>query len=302
MMQNPDSTTVEDFLSAGEAAGSGLIADLGRILEVTGSLLVVGILAFAIVCLPEKRPSELLETLLIVSGLTIVIGAVAEASGMATVLDLPFADVLTDRRLDGARFRAVAGTVIAFGALAPVNWRQLPLLAGAFLSATSFGLDGHSVSEGPRVVMVVINLAHVLAAGVWTGGTVGLLVTIIQSRVGDSNKTAETIGTVDATNRFASLAAAVLLPVVISGAVMAFLVLDGWSDLFTTPWGRLLLIKMVAVGAALLIGAHHHFRVVPRLAERPAMFLTFRRTVTIEVAVFGAIAALTAFLVSASPS
>ncbi len=290
-------STVEEFLPAGDTSRAQLIVSIGRVLGIGGSLLVIGILAFAMVCLPEKRPTELLETLLIISGLIIVVGAVTEASGLSTVLDLPFIEVLTDRRLDGARVRAVAGTVLAFGALAPIGWRQLPLLAGAALSATSFALDGHSVSEGPRVVMAATNLAHVSAAGVWTGGTLGLLVTLIQR--GHADSTTNT-GTIEVTNRFASLATAVLAPVLVSGAVMAFLILDRWSELFATSWGRLLLLKMLAVAAALVIGAHHHFRVVPRLAQRPARLVTFRRTVTIEVAVFGAIAVVTAFLVSAS--
>lgn len=298
-MQRPETTTVEEFLAGGGAAGSELLVDIGRVLEVGGLLVATGLLVFAIWCLPERRLTTVLENVVMVAGLIVVVGAITELSGSSSIFGLEFIDVLTDGRLDGARFRFVAGTVLAFSVLASERWRHLPFLAGALLGATSFGLDGHSVSEGPRLVMAVVNLTHVVAAGVWSGGTVGLLLTVLPPRAANGP---EPLGEV--ARRFSVVATVVLVPVLVSGVTMAIMILDSWSELFSTSWGRVFLIKLATVAAALAIGAHHHFRVVPSLDEQlsePAFApRVFRRSLAIETALLGTAAVVTALLVSAS--
>ena len=88
--------------------------------------------------------------------------------------------------------------------------------------------------------------------------------------------------------------------VVLSGVVMTFIIIDDLSSLTDSTWGRILIVKMVTVLTAGLIGAVHHWSVVPRLSSRDVQ-TTFQRSVTIEVAVLIAVIVMSSWLVVAMP-
>ena len=88
--------------------------------------------------------------------------------------------------------------------------------------------------------------------------------------------------------------------VVLSGVVMTFIIIDDLSSLTDSTWGRILIVKVVTVLIAGLIGAVHHWSVVPRLSSRDVQ-TTFQRSVTIEVAVLIAVIVMSSWLVVAMP-
>ena len=70
--------------------------------------------------------------------------------------------------------------------------------------------------------------------------------------------------------RFSRVASVALASVAVAGTALAIAILDSPSELFTTSWGRLLIVKVLAVAIAAGIGAYNHFVTVPMLDRDPA--------------------------------
>ena len=102
--------------------------------------------------------------------------------------------------------------------------------------------------------------------------------------------------------RFSVVAAGALVVVAVSGFLLAWSVLDAPSELWTTPWGRLLMAKTALVLVAAGIGGYNHWILIPAMEASPATPLTdrFRVTATIEAGVLGGVVVVTAFLVAAA--
>jgi copper transport protein len=84
---------------------------------------------------------------------------------------------------------------------------------------------------------------------------------------------------------------------------MTVLVLDAPGDLYDTEWGRLLLIKVLAVAVAAGLGAYNHFKLRPALErspDDPTLAHHLRVSLTIESAVLVGVVVLTALLVAAA--
>jgi copper transport protein len=174
----------------------------------------------------------------------------------------------------------------------PVAW------VGAALLVASFWFDGHTVSEGPRIVHAAVNSVHVVAAAVWVGGVISLLAVLVtRHRRDEPSRAAELIV------RFSSIATVALAAVVLAGALMAVFVLDSPGDLTSTEWGKTLLLKTAAVGLAALGGAYNHFRLRPQLEAAPDdthLEAEFRSTLIAEAIVLTFVVITTAWLVVAA--
>ena len=174
----------------------------------------------------------------------------------------------------------------------PVAW------VGAALLVASFWFDGHTVSDGPRIVHAAVNSVHVVAAAVWVGGMISLLAVLVTRHRRD-----EPIRSAELIVRFSSIAAVALAAVVLAGALMAVFVLDSPGDLTSTEWGKTLLLKTAAVGLAALGGAYNHFRLRPQLEAAPddiPLDAEFRSTLIAEAILLTFVVITTAWLVVAA--
>lgn len=227
-----------------------------------------------------------------------LVGGAIEVAGTASVLGVGWLDAVTDGSASGAMMRLIGGAMILLGLgddVVPADpdttgadatggdgsWRWAAGATSAFgivgagIGVVSFAFDGHTASEGPRIMHAVVNAVHVSAAAVWFGGLVAVVV--VARRRG-------AIGPLLV--RYSRLATVSLIAVFLAGTTMAVLILDGPSGLTDTEWGRRLLVKVAAVGAAALLGAYHHLRVVPRLSSGDvALERRTRRTLGIEALV-----------------
>lgn len=169
---------------------------------------------------------------------------------------------------------------------------------GAAVAIISFWFDGHTVSKGFRPLHAVVNTVHVTAGAVWIGGVVAMAVVLwTRHRAGIAPRALEMVV------RFSGIAAASLAAVLAAGGLMAFIVLDSLGELFSTEWGKVLLLKSAAVGLALVGGAYNHFRVLPHLEahpDDPQMVVRLRSVVTSEAIVLGFVIVITASLVAAA--
>ncbi len=284
--------------TSGPSSSSGIDTanHISRLAQNLLGMTVVGYLVFAIACwrrediLPAPRVSIALAVVIALAGLL-------EITTIGRQLDITFGDALSHQLSRSPLITTCAAAVLAIAALS--------VLTGQVTSRSSFrallvipclGLlvaptfDGHTVSMGPRLLHALSDVVHMGSTSMWIGSVIGLAVvarTDSQQLSAVAQRTAKALmGTVAA--------------VVLSGVVMTFIIIDDLSSLTDSTWGRILIVKVVTVLIAGLIGAVHHWSVVPRLASRDVQ-TTFQRSVTIEFGVLIAVIAVSSWLVVAMP-
>lgn len=168
------------------------------------------------------------------------------------------------------------------------------LAAGALL--LSFAFDGHTVAKGNRLLMGATDILHVGAGAVWLGG-----VTVLTLLLWRRHRRGRDLEALPLVVRFSVVASLGLLVAGGAGLAMTFMILDSPSQLWSTPWGQLLVAKTFFVAVAAAGGAYNHWVLVPELGgsddEKVAQQL--RRVVTGESIALLVVAALTAMLVAA---
>lgn len=168
---------------------------------------------------------------------------------------------------------------------------------GALAGVLSFSFVGHTVSEGPRWLHSLVDVVHVAAAGVWVGG-VAALAMVARRRARESRAVAPVAA------RFSVSATIALVAVSLAGIALGVIIADEPADLWSTGWGRLLLVKVGVVVVAAIGGGYNHRVIVPALADGDESSQTaarFRRVMSLELCCFAAVIVLTALMVAASP-
>ena len=130
---------------------------------------------------------------------------------------------------------------------------------------------------------------HFIAAGIWIGG-LGALLLAIRGLDGDVRGRA--------VRRFSALAGITLAAVVVTGVVRSITEIDSWSELFSSGYGRAILIKVTLLGGLAALGAINRYRNVPRSS---ASVLGLQRISRIEIGVASVVIAVAAVLASISP-
>jgi copper transport protein len=155
------------------------------------------------------------------------------------------------------------------------------VFAGSALAVS--GAIGHAVVIHPEGTIAAKAL-HLLAGGLWLGGLLHLL-TIPR---GDSSLFTRQV------SRVSNLAFASVIVIVLSGVVQWRYFLPTF-DLLHSTYGILLLAKLGGMLVLLAFGAHHRYRVIPRLQRAGRFNATLRAEVylMLVVAVLGAFLAYT---------
>ena len=156
---------------------------------------------------------------------------------------------------------AVAATGAAAAAIAVTDRSAAPfavVLAVAVLPVPT--VAGHALDPGRSWLEVPVDLLHVIAAAVWIGGLFALA--FVAPREGVSP---EVVGA--AARRFSNLALASVIVVALTGAARALAELSAVSQLWTTGYGRAILVKTGLFAVLLGLGSVSRSRVIAR-AER----------------------------------
>jgi copper transport protein len=176
-----------------------------------------------------------------------------------------------EHRLDGATIGAALGsgigrielwrTGLALLAVVALTLARRPGMAlacvvGALLVS---GATGHSAAVQP-LWNTPAKAVHLLSAAVWLGGLLWLLL-LDRADMARYASQAE---------RVSSWALAAVASVTISGVIQTRINLPVWSDLVQTPYGLVTLAKVAGLAVLLAFGAHHKFRVVPKLRQAAA--------------------------------
>ena len=278
------------------SSGTDTANHISRLTQNLLGMTVVGYLVFTIACwrrediLPAPRVSIAVAVVIVLAGLL-------EIATIGRQLDIAFGDALSHQLSRSPFITTCAAAVLAIAALS--------VLTGQVRSRSSFrallvipclgllvapAFDGHTVSMGPRLLHALSDVVHMGSTSMWIGSVIGLAVVARTDR-----RQLSAVAQRTATALMGTVAA-----VVLSGVVMTLIIIDDLSSLTDSTWGRILIVKVVTVLSAGLIGAVHHWRVVPRLASRDVQ-TTFERSVTIELAALIAVIAVSSWLVVAMP-
>ena len=299
----------------GGSAGEVPVAlSLARWPGYAGLLLAVGLVWFAALVLPaglkrvERARLRIRETARVAAAVSVT-GWLAclpltalYVRGTGTVLDaatwraLPTDEVV----LTGATVVALA-IAVAVLPVWPADYTR-PVLAAVAggLALAPLPLSGHTRAVAHTETVVVVDALHLVAGAVWLGGLVGLAFAV-PALAGRHGATAMLV------NRFSTVAASSLAALVLSGAFLAWRLVGSWSELFASDYGRVLLVKIAVVGAAVGVAAYNRYRLVPRLRgdwgyqAESANARTLARTARTEAAALVGVLLVTGFLVQNNP-
>jgi putative copper resistance protein D len=151
-------------------------------------------------------------------------------------------------------------------------------LAFAVAALLLSGATGHAAALHPALAIPAKAL-HLGAGAAWLGGLLWLL----------SRNRADTDGFSRDASRVSSAAFAAVLLVAASGVVEGLLFLPSPLDVVRSTYGAVTLAKVAGLLVLVAFGAHHRYRVVPRLTSSPGtpdrFAVTLRRELLILVAV-----------------
>ena len=166
---------------------------------------------------------------------------------------------------------------------------------GAVLVALGQALTGHAASNAHAALAVATDVVHVLGAGGWVGGLIAVVLSAlpVSRRMGsDSTRAARAL-----VRSYHNAAVECVALVLISAGIATWLRLPTLSDLWTTPYGNMLLRKLFFVVIVLLFGLYHWRRVVSVEWANDTR-ARFRRSAIVELLAGAVVVAFTALLIS----
>ena len=143
-----------------------------------------------------------------------------------------------------------------------------------------------------------VNAVHILAASTWLGTLLVLSIIGIRGVIGRApGGTPRSRLVADLVNSFSPLALTAATVVALSGATTAWLHLKRISALYTTGYGKALMVKLILVAIVVSLGGWNWRRVRPSLGEEGTEE-TIRRSSTVELTFAALVLIATAVLVT----
>ena len=168
------------------------------------------------------------------------------------------------------------------------GWAFLLLLA-AIAGLLPQALGGHASGADDHDVAVDTMIFHLVGISLWIGGLLAFL-GMVRQNVPNLPVIAR---------RYSSLALVAFIAVGISGVANAWIRLTYFSDLWTTGYGRLVVIKALALITLGVIGYLHRKRTLPAIERGKRRPLV--RLATVELLIMGATVGVAAALGRTAP-
>ena len=327
--------------SATDPSGPSAWSVIGRALSSAGSLAVVGLAAFPLlVMLPARRrlsakistplekesarrlriPLAAALAATLVGTVLVVLDTVAQTRGaqssgtsigeVVTFLTGTRTGLFLSARI--ALLVVVAVLLIPTGMRFPVKpGRVTAGLVASLLALVTISMSSHAAAvPADTVVAIGFDVLHLVAAGLWAGGLLGLALGGIPGAraVGGSNRRAVGDAAAALSSSFSVAAQLAMLAVLTTGGYLALLQISALEELAETAWGVALTIKIALWVTVLLFASANAIAFVPRLAERAAK--AKRRlaasdelgsAVRLELVVAGALIAIAAVMSATAP-
>ncbi len=143
----------------------------------------------------------------------------------------------------------------------------LTFLLGAILLG-SLAWSGHGQDGNRPQWHLLADVSHLISGSIWPTGLLpfGILLLLLRRSSADGRWSAVS----KITSRFSAISLAAVAALVTTGFVNSCYMLRGFSDLFSTTYGRVLLTKIIFFLLAVALGAVNLILLKPRLAARPA--------------------------------
>jgi putative copper resistance protein D len=222
-----------------------------------------------------------------------VFGGAAQILASAASMSGEAAGML-DGSLIGMIWQAGAGRAYAVRSLglllaALAVWSQRTswlTCLGAAVAVISFAWTGHARSLAPEPLPILLLSLHLMAVAFWLGALVPLS---LVAREGDLPRIAAMAA------RFGAAAVFVVGALVAAGAVLLWMLLGGSAALWTSTYGRWIILKLALVACMLCLAAINKLRFTPRLlaGDRRAV-RGLRESIRFELLLGGAILVVTA--------
>ena len=294
-----------------------------RVLQFAALLVVIGSLAFAVVVLPLLRRSEpdpqvvgamsaraatfgfwSAIALVVVGALRLYTQSLA-MHGPGEALDPLYVGAMVVKTVWGYGWLIqLAGSLIAIAGFSMAGrgrssgW-MIAGIAGVALAMTP-ALSGHAASTpGLTTQAVIADTLHVIGAAGWLGSLLFVLIAgiPIAMRLGDERRDATVARLV---NAFSPTALGFAGLATVTGVFAAWLHIGFSSALWTSDYGRTLLIKLAILSVVLATGAYNWLRVRPALGDHVGT-RRLQRSATLEIAVGVLVVIVTAVLVATPP-
>ena len=189
-----------------------------------------------------------------------------------------------------AGFALLAVVAVAVSAWRPrVGWWIAALaVAGAWITLP---MTGHAMGFESHLPWVA-QVAHGVGAGAWIGA-LAVLAAVVSGLAREPRGHRRTAGLVV---EFSPLALVAVGAIVLSGALMSYLYLRAPVDLWTTGYGRVLLLKVVLFLGTGAVGARNWRLLLPRLGNEPGT-RALLRSARLELALAAGVLLVTSVLV-----
>lgn len=228
----------------------------------------------------------LLTLLDLVLGYALVAGRPIGGPGFGDELGFYVTQISTGR---AGLLTAILVAVLAMATVAVGGSRSaLATLVLAVAALLPEATSGHAAGSSNHDLGMSALFGHVVGAAVWTGGL--LVLALVAARLGRHVP--------DVARRFSSIAAWCFAIVVVSGIASAWIRMGSPAEL-ATPYGVVLVAKVVLLGLLGAAGWWHRRRTIPRLTERRDGL--FWRLIGVEVALIGLASGLGVALSGSAP-
>ncbi|WP_405705907.1 copper resistance protein CopC [Streptomyces xanthophaeus] len=258
-----------------EATAASRLHGFFRYAAYSGLALLVGATAFVLVCWPAAGALRPVRRLLAIGWSTLLLSTVAllllrgpyETAGPLTSA---FDPAQLGRTLTGRPGLALAVRLVLLALTAVLLRRSVVpgrpeddgprprgpggrvRLAGAALAlglAFTWAAAEHAAAGIQVPLAVPVAVLHLLAMGIWLGGLITLLTVLRRRAPGSRDIPAPAIG------RFSTLAFTAVAVLAGTGMYQSWRQVGSWEALFTTSFGRILIVKLVAVALVLAAAA-----------------------------------------------
>jgi copper resistance protein D len=184
------------------------------------------------------------------------------------------------------------------------RWLSAAATVAALLLLASLGLTGHAAMDmGGGATHEINQMAHLIAGGIWLGGLVPLGILLRRATRPDGAAFVRLARS--ALPHFSQMGYAAVALVALTGTVNAVMLVGSFHALVTTPYGRLLCVKITLFAAMVALALINRFRLLPKVRLETNAVMPLRallRSVAAEQAIGLAILAVVSVLGTTPPA
>lgn len=246
------------------------------------------------------------------ASMAVMAKAMTGASAYAELTAHVFSMIVTGTAVGLALVMRTVALLAACAAIVALSTRPLPrfwvLSAFGAVALATLAWAGHgAMDDGMRGGFhLVIDIAHLLAAGAWVGALVAFVM-LASAAKGASPEAVDLLGR--ASKGFARIGTLIVATLAVTGVANYLLIVGPTAEgLLSMAYGGLLLVKLALFALMLLLAAANRYRLSPRLAAALRVgsyaeaVALLRRSLVMEASLAGLILVLVAWLGVLSPT